>query len=203
MKIFRKNIYVVVASLMLAAIPHPVLAAAAKGEAKTEGLPQFDLTSFPSQIFWLFVAFVILYVYFSKKALPDVSSILDRRREYINAELNTAETKRKEAEKLQSQYDESVKSALFQSKEINQKAKNTAQDQVERSTLDFQKRSEKSIAATTTEIEKSKAETLQEINGIAADITIQAVEKIAGLKVTKQEALTIINQKNTLEAKAA
>lgn len=47
------------------------------------GLPQMDTAWFPSQIFWLAITFGFLYVVFSKKVLPGISSTLESRRNQI------------------------------------------------------------------------------------------------------------------------
>ena len=57
----------------------------------TSGLPQLDLSSFPSQIFWLGIGFTILYVAFSSKILPAMAANLENRDQTIKNDLATAE----------------------------------------------------------------------------------------------------------------
>ena len=45
--------------------------------AEVEGLPQLDFTTYSSQIFWMFVFFILLYVFFAKKTLPEISSAVE------------------------------------------------------------------------------------------------------------------------------
>ena len=45
-------------------------------DAPKAGMPQFDLARFPSPIFWLGVAFVVLSLIMSKVALPRIGSVL-------------------------------------------------------------------------------------------------------------------------------
>nr|HPQ51545.1 hypothetical protein [Alphaproteobacteria bacterium] len=67
------------------------------------GLPQFDPTSWPSQIFWLVVFFVILYTIFSKSVLPSIGTTLGNRKAHIDRHIAEAETLSKEAEIIDSE----------------------------------------------------------------------------------------------------
>ena len=47
---------------------------AAGGES--QGLPQLDITTWPSQVFWLVVVFAIGYVFISRMVTPKIGSFL-------------------------------------------------------------------------------------------------------------------------------
>jgi F-type H+-transporting ATPase subunit b len=53
--------------------------------------PPFDSHTFPSQLFWLALAFIALYLLMSRVALPRVGSILEARRRHIDADLAEAQ----------------------------------------------------------------------------------------------------------------
>ena len=52
--------------------------------------PPFDKQTFPSQLFWLTLTFVALYLLMSRIALPRIDSILERRRARIAGDLAEA-----------------------------------------------------------------------------------------------------------------
>ena len=66
-------------------------AAAADGAGKASGgLPQLNITTFPSQIFWLVVTLVVLFLLLSKVALPRIASVLEERADAIADDLDAA-----------------------------------------------------------------------------------------------------------------
>ena len=44
--------------------------------AQAAGMPQFDLTRFPTQIFWLVVCFAVLYFLMAKAVLPKIGATI-------------------------------------------------------------------------------------------------------------------------------
>src|SRR6266853_1051754 len=52
--------------------------------------PPFDKQTFPSQLLWLTVTFVALYLLMSRIALPRIDSILERRAQRISGDLAEA-----------------------------------------------------------------------------------------------------------------
>ena len=83
-------------------------------------LPQLAINTYASQIFWLAVSFTVMYVVFSKKVLPNISEILERRRDTIASDLETAETLREEAESVQAEYEAAIAKAQSDGAELLQ-----------------------------------------------------------------------------------
>ena len=89
MYLSRKTRDFAVAFLPLALSPLSVLA----GEAEAgghEGLPQFDVSHYPEQVFWLVVSFAAMYVMMHFVALPRVAKTQEHRRSIISAEVKAA-----------------------------------------------------------------------------------------------------------------
>ena len=76
-------------------------------------MPQFDLSTFPTQLVWLVIAFVLLYVLMARVALPRIGQVLEERQEKIDDNLDTAEKLRAETEADS----ESYEAALVQARE--------------------------------------------------------------------------------------
>ena len=61
-------------------------------------MPQFDISTFPTQLIWLAIAFVLLYVLMARVALPRIGQVLEERQEKIDDNLDSAEQLRAETE---------------------------------------------------------------------------------------------------------
>jgi len=55
------------------------------------GFPPFDPSTFPSQLFWFALIFILLYVLMSRVALPRIGTILEDRRKQIDSDLADAQ----------------------------------------------------------------------------------------------------------------
>ena len=64
--------------------------AAGDSSAKSGGLPQLDISTWPSQLFWLMVTFLIGYVIISRLVTPSISSVLENRSNKISSDIETA-----------------------------------------------------------------------------------------------------------------
>ena len=70
---------------------------AAASTASGPKLPQLDIETYASQIFWLIVTFIVLYFLVAKIAMPRIAEVLEGRQERIEDDLDKAETLKKEA----------------------------------------------------------------------------------------------------------
>jgi len=53
--------------------------------------PPFDSQTFPSQLLWLSVIFILLYVLMARVALPRIASIIEDRRKHVDDDLAEAQ----------------------------------------------------------------------------------------------------------------
>lgn len=71
-------------------------------------MPQFDTSVYCSQIFWLVVAFSLLYVFVYKFIIPNAREILNNRQFNIQDNISKANELALEVEKLDKYYNEEV-----------------------------------------------------------------------------------------------
>ena len=74
-------------------------------------MPQLDYATFPPQLIWLAITFVILYVLMSRLALPKVGGIIVARRNKIDGDLEKASAMKAEAEAVIAAYERALASA--------------------------------------------------------------------------------------------
>lgn len=166
------------------------------------GLPQFDPTSFTSQVFWLVLVFAFLYVFFSRKSLPVISSVIENRREQIQSDRNLAETMKNEAEAVLNAYESGLNAARTESARLNADALNDAKLQTETALKKFKDRAEQKIADMDAGLDTAKAHAMDEMNTIAAEIASAAAEKIVGISSDINQVKSVVQSLNKL-SKAA
>ena len=167
------------------------------------GLPQFDITTFPSQIFWLAVAFFILYTIFSSKILPDISVTIENRKETIESNLEESEKMKIEAEEIKRKYNETLMESKNEAVSIIQASTSKSKAEMETQLAAFQKKAEKEILLSSERIEKSKQDIYADLNNIAAEIVQKSLKQVAGIDITTEEALSVIEPLTQEQAKAA
>ena len=78
-------------------------------------MPQLNPEFFVSQLFWLVVTFSFLLLFLWKVSLPRIGSVLEKRENKINNDIETAKQLQIEAEKIQNQ----IEQKLHEAKEQN------------------------------------------------------------------------------------
>jgi F-type H+-transporting ATPase subunit b len=74
-------------------------------------MPQLDPSTYPTQLFWLAVIFILLYVVMSRVALPRVREAVETRAAKIDGDLGAAAEARSRSEALLAEYEKALASA--------------------------------------------------------------------------------------------
>jgi F-type H+-transporting ATPase subunit b len=167
---------------------------------KSGGLPQFDSSTWASQLFWLALSFGFMYVFFSSKTLPRISNILEDRKNHIDHDLKMAEDLSAEAEKIKTTYEDQLKSASHQSSDAIQSVQDQSKQKLNAALTEFRQKYESQVQAMEQKIGSAKENALQDMNKIAAEIAAQASEKLAGISSDPVQAEQVVK---SLQAKKA
>lgn len=146
-------------------------------------MPQFDPTFFPSQIFWLVVTFVALYLIISRFAIPRVGEILEQRARLIQDDLDRAKQLKADSDKALATYEKAMADARAQARDVLLAVTNEMKAVVDQKTAAVSADVTKQIAEAEARIAKAKTEALTQIKSIAGDTAREAVSKLAGLSV--------------------
>ncbi len=175
-------------------------AASWAAEPSEAGLPQFDISTFPSQLFWLAVSFVFLYVFFSKKILPDLSSTIENRRSQVDSDYETAKKFKEEAESVQAKYEQNLEQAKADAAKAFAMVQDKMKQKAEKQAADFRKNVESDTLALEKSITKAKAEAMQSMNMIAAEVAAEATHKIVGIATDVKYVEALLQDINKKEA---
>ncbi len=144
------------------------------------GFPPFQKDTFASQLLWLAIFFVALYLLASKLALPRVGSILSERRARIDGDLAAASRMKDDADAAIMAYEKALAEARGRAQALaaETRAKLNTQAEADRKTLEERLgvklvEAEKSIATT-------KAAAMANVRGIAQEAAAAIVARLTG-----------------------
>jgi F-type H+-transporting ATPase subunit b len=144
------------------------------------GMPQLDFATFPTQLFWLAVTFIILYMLMKWVALPQVAAMIKARRDRLDADLARAEQLKAEAESVLAAYQQTLASARAQA----QAAVKETSDRLAAEAAERQRQLSESlaqrIAAAERDIAAAKQQALGELHDIAVEVARSVTEKLTG-----------------------
>ena len=156
-------------------------AASAAGEAGEQakgGLPQLNIETFPSQIFWLLVTLVCLFLLLSKIALPRIAAVLEERADAIANDLDQAEEFKRKAEEAEAAYEKALADARSRAQEIAAAKRAEIQEEVDAAMA----KADAEIAARAAEGEKRIAEiqanAAESVESVAQETAQAVVEAI-------------------------
>lgn len=171
------------------------MSAEVEGTVKEKaGLPQFDITTFSSQIFWLAVMFAILYVYFSKFALPKLSSTIENRHATIKADLEQAEKISLDVDKTRADYEAAMQKAHDDARTTIADVETHLRNDAETQANDFKEKSAKSIADLEAKAETAKDKIKAELDDVAANVTNDIITKLTSLSLSDKDILKAVSK---------
>lgn len=160
-------------------------ALAAGGKESKGGLPQLDLTTWPTQIFWLVVTFVIAYILMSRLVTPKIGSVLENRASKIASDLESAKAADAEAKATFESYEKALADARGEAAAQAAAAMAEAKANAQAAEEALTKKLGTKIKTAETKLAKMRADAMENLEDIAADAASQAVQQLAGIKATK------------------
>lgn len=92
-------------------------------------MPQLDISTFPSQVFWLILCFAITYIATAFWFVPKIESIQTVRTKKIKRHLEKAKTCQEQTQSLLKEYEDILKNAKNDAVEIITKAHKKSQEE--------------------------------------------------------------------------
>ena len=152
------------------------------------GLPQLDVTTWPSQIFWLIVLFAIGYVIMSRIVTPRIGSVLEERRKRLDDDLAKAREASEDAAKIRAGYEETLETARAEAAAYAKEAAAKATQSAEAANAKLSKKLATKAQAAEAKLSKARAEAMESLNAVAVEAAIAATQQLTGIKATKAQA---------------
>jgi F-type H+-transporting ATPase subunit b len=142
--------------------------------------PPFQADSFASQLLWLALAFVALYLLMAKVALPRIGGILESRQAKIEGDLAAAEGARKESEAALAAYEKSLTEARNRAQAIANETRDKLMAEAEASRRTLEGGLNAKLADAERSIAATKQAAMSNVREVAVDAAGAIVERLIG-----------------------
>lgn len=167
-------------------------AAAVQAGAKTAaeghavGLPQFDPSSFPSQIFWLAVFFGGLYWLMDGYFLPRIGATIEERRDRIADDLDQAAEFRQQAEDAEKAYNQALADASARAQAIAAETRENVSAEIAELADEAAETSAANLAEAEARIAAMKADASQKVREAAIETTRSVIAALIDETPTRE-----------------
>jgi F-type H+-transporting ATPase subunit b len=151
-------------------------------------MPQFDPSSFASQVFWLAVTFVALYVVMRRVVVPRIADVLDTRRRRIETNLEKAETLKKDAAAALAAYEKAVGAAREQARGLIAEAGQRIAETAAREEAELAKKLAARVAESEAGIARALDAAMGGVREAAAEAAADAARRLIGERPERADA---------------
>ena len=149
------------------------------GEVHATVFPPFDATTFASQILWFAITFAALYVLMSRVAIPQIGSIIDKRKARIEGDLKEAERLRVETERAAAAYEEALAEARANAHAIAEETRQGIRTDIEGKRAKVESDLSAKVSEAEARIAQTKTAALSNVQQIAADTAAALVAQLS------------------------
>jgi F-type H+-transporting ATPase subunit b len=152
-------------------------------------MPQLDVSTFSSQLFWLIISFSLLYLLLSKLCLPSLNKILQERDFKVSSALKRAHQAKAEAERVKSEYQAIVDHAVQNKNLMIHKAIKDLSNIADEKIAEHDKKCAKLIKASEKKMKDFEDSSKENIEQIAKDASNTILNNVFGIN-SSEESIT-------------
>lgn len=145
-------------------------------------MPQFDLSTAPSQIFWLVIIFTALFLVLWRLVLPRMSQVMETRQKKIDDDLARAERLKSEAEAVLADYERALSEARAKASEAMKAASDEAAAEAAKRIEAFNAELAEKVKAAEQRIAAAEKTARENLTGIAVEAAGLATQKLLGMQ---------------------
>jgi len=144
------------------------------------GFPPFQKETFASQIVWLVITFVALYLLISRIAVPRIGGIIEQRSRRIEEDFAGAQRAKAESEAALAAYEKALSDARARAQAIGAEIRDKLHAEAEERRKAVEGKLNAHLAEAEKAIAVSKAGAMANVRGIAAEAASAIVERLIG-----------------------
>ena len=153
-------------------------------EAKT-GLPQLDLNTYPSLMFWSIISLILGFVLMKYLVTPNIKSILNSRETSLQNDLVKAKTSNQESEKIKQSIIKSQEDIKSKSQKIISDAILESKQSIEKNEKEISAKLELKVSEAEKKIIDTQNTVINDVINVAEEITADVVKKFTDIKYDK------------------
>lgn len=144
------------------------------------GFPPFQKETFASQIVWLVITFVALYLLISRIAIPRISGIFEERAKRIEGDFAEAQRAKAESEAALAAYEKALADARNRAQAIGAEIRDKLHAEAEERRKALEAKLNAQLAEAEKTIAATKTAAMVNVRGIAVDAASAIVERLIG-----------------------
>ncbi len=156
-------------------------------------MPQFNPEVFPTQLFWLALTFILLYVILWRNVLPKIASTLEDRRRRLDDDFEKAAALRKEAEMVLAEYEKTRAEAEAKAQSAMREAQEEMAAQAAKAHAALSQKLGQQVAEAEARIDEAKRTAAASIRQAAAEISASAASRLIGSDVDPKDCEAAVN----------
>ncbi len=146
----------------------------------TGGLPQLALETWPGQVFWLLVAFGVLYFVLSRSLLRPLAGVIEDRRDKIADDLDEATRLNRQAEEAERAFERSLADARARAHTLATQTREKLAEEIAADSAAVDAELNKRAAAAEARIHEAVSVAKSNIPDIAQEAASAIIERISG-----------------------
>ena len=167
------------------------------------GLPQLDLSTYPSLMFWAVISLIIGYFLMSFLVTPSIKSILNLRETNIQNDLVKAKASTQENEKIKQEIIDHQQDIKLRSQKLINEALSDSKLSIEKTENDITKKINSKISKADKNIQELQKDIISDLVNSADEIIIEIVKKFTNINHDKANLKQVVKtaSKNILMEK--
>ncbi|MEM8854333.1 MAG: F0F1 ATP synthase subunit B [Pseudomonadota bacterium] len=162
--------------------------------------PPFDVLLWPSHLFWLAIAFGLLFYFVNRLIVPQVGGIMEDRRDRIASDLGEASRLSRETDEVITAYEEELAEARRKANAIAQTRRDEIKAELERQRADTEASLQRRIDDAEKAIARRRDAALADVDAIATDAGRTIVEELAAITISEAEVREAVKRSEARHA---
>ena len=150
-------------------------------------MPQLDISTYASQLFWLVVCFGVLYVLLSKLALPRIATALEERRDRIADELDQAAQLKSQSEEVLAAYEALLAESRERAHVLAQETRHKLQQEADAQRQKLDAELHEKVADAEARIKDSRAQAREQLQGVSSELAGLILQRLVGTSIPQQQ----------------